>query len=508
MADTNTMQRQQTHPTFDRMSGHVVVSDNVNKINCCYHHHRQLLSDDREMFSEKKGDRNVVRKKIRSISEGNFQSCYASNKAEKFKLYRLSQGIESCAQAQALKIRKEEKELKKALSHLEAEKHKHATERKLKQAYFKFLTVDPHAVPRVDDTDAQAEDTNNVGDAMSLPNIHQRAMITSASTLEQDLKKVARIRAERNREVTPFYMEKTYNKFHQQDADDEKMTRGRSPSISSATPSSEIPTWKKESTKSTGSDSTRPIGSKSVTFEPIQIQSIGDLVEQRKNSLSNKKAKTLQNLALIRTKLVDDEYPTQNSSGNIVSSSNMKKGSHVFGPQLRSAESLRLKPQSSIALDKNKRIASYNTSSTFDLDDNSRRASSIVHRPVNVISSTDSTKFPSSSTLKSDSSLATLDSKSTLFSRKCSSIPSSNEPSFSSFLTPLERQELNTKIYRNTTQLDLDRRFRMLNEAQKLRRQTLVHENKAAFFKNLLKAKMIESASQVSRKPKNTVESL
>ena len=58
-------------------------------------------------------------KKVRSISEGNFHSCYASNKAEKFKFSRLSQGLESCAQAQALKLRKEEKELRKLYQNIE-----------------------------------------------------------------------------------------------------------------------------------------------------------------------------------------------------------------------------------------------------------------------------------------------------------------------------------------------------------------------------------------------------
>jgi len=69
-------------------------------------------------------------KKVRSISEGNFHSCYASNKAEKFKFRRLSQGLESCAQAQALKMRKEEKELMKLYQSIKREKEKNEYERK------------------------------------------------------------------------------------------------------------------------------------------------------------------------------------------------------------------------------------------------------------------------------------------------------------------------------------------------------------------------------------------
>jgi len=85
----------------------------------------------------------AVFKKIRSISDGNFHGCYASNKAEKFKFRRLSQGIESCAQAQALKSRKEEKELIKMLNVLEKEKEKHAKERRDKQYYSQLIkTVD------------------------------------------------------------------------------------------------------------------------------------------------------------------------------------------------------------------------------------------------------------------------------------------------------------------------------------------------------------------------------
>jgi len=74
-------------------------------------------------------------KKVRSISEGNFHSCYASNKAEKFKFGRLSQGLESCAQAQALKLRKEEKELLKLYQNIEKEKMKHEIEKKHNQFY-------------------------------------------------------------------------------------------------------------------------------------------------------------------------------------------------------------------------------------------------------------------------------------------------------------------------------------------------------------------------------------
>lgn len=74
-------------------------------------------------------------KKVRTISEGNFHSCYASNKAEKFKFRRLSQGLESCAQAQALKLRKEEKELIKVFQNLQHEKEKHLKERKDQKYY-------------------------------------------------------------------------------------------------------------------------------------------------------------------------------------------------------------------------------------------------------------------------------------------------------------------------------------------------------------------------------------
>ena len=76
-------------------------------------------------------------RKVRSISEGNFHSCYASNKAEKFKFRRLSQGLESCAQAQTMKLRKEEKELMKLYQNIQKEKMKHEIEQRHNQFYLK-----------------------------------------------------------------------------------------------------------------------------------------------------------------------------------------------------------------------------------------------------------------------------------------------------------------------------------------------------------------------------------
>ena len=65
-------------------------------------------------------------RKVRDIAEGNYHSVHASNKAEKFKLSKLAQGIESCRQAQVLKFRKEEKELLKTLDKFEREKSVHS----------------------------------------------------------------------------------------------------------------------------------------------------------------------------------------------------------------------------------------------------------------------------------------------------------------------------------------------------------------------------------------------
>eukprot|EP00794_Sanderia_malayensis_P009649 gene9649-10637_t len=67
-------------------------------------------------------------RKIREISEGNYNSIHASNKAEKFKFSKLAQGIESCRNAQVQKYRKEEKELRKTLEKINLEKSKHLSE--------------------------------------------------------------------------------------------------------------------------------------------------------------------------------------------------------------------------------------------------------------------------------------------------------------------------------------------------------------------------------------------
>ena len=68
------------------------------------------------------GSHRNLMKNVQSISEGNFASCYANNKAEKFKFRRVSQGIDSIAHAQLLKFRKEKQRLEGFLVTLNREK--------------------------------------------------------------------------------------------------------------------------------------------------------------------------------------------------------------------------------------------------------------------------------------------------------------------------------------------------------------------------------------------------
>jgi len=57
-----------------------------------------------------------------NISVSNFQSCFVNNKAEKFKLRRVNQGINGVAQARLMEYRKEERKMQKLLESFEKEK--------------------------------------------------------------------------------------------------------------------------------------------------------------------------------------------------------------------------------------------------------------------------------------------------------------------------------------------------------------------------------------------------
>lgn len=64
-------------------------------------------------------------RKLLGTSAGNYHGCYASNKAEKFKFRRVSMGLDSCAQAQAMKHRKEERKFHAMYQNLQKERRKH-----------------------------------------------------------------------------------------------------------------------------------------------------------------------------------------------------------------------------------------------------------------------------------------------------------------------------------------------------------------------------------------------
>ncbi|XP_057307260.1 uncharacterized protein LOC130645318 [Hydractinia symbiolongicarpus] len=160
---------------------------------------------------------NAALKKVVSISEGNFHGCYASNKAEKFKFRRLSLGLESCAQAQALKMRKQEKELHKVLHQLEKEKEKRHCERKDNQIY----------LHRVYDSDASRAEsfakpsTNRISlDLNSGEVVYCNS--PNASTYQCNKRNILKTRNARrssvcvsdSQEVIPFYMQNSYANYH------------------------------------------------------------------------------------------------------------------------------------------------------------------------------------------------------------------------------------------------------------------------------------------------------
>ena len=194
---------------------------------------------------------NVAYKKIRSISDGNFQGCYASNKAEKFKFRRLSQGIESCAQAQATKLRKEEQEIFKVYKALEKEKEKHKKERRHKQYYSQLFSSSLEDLDTESIADIKSHHTlsptrkyteklepshaglfisqikkisHNLDSAPSEQSVKHLSGISLDSSYSANINKERRNEKRRNtawnlkqkelNEVIPFYMQHSYKHYH------------------------------------------------------------------------------------------------------------------------------------------------------------------------------------------------------------------------------------------------------------------------------------------------------
>lgn len=236
-------------------------------------------------------------KKVRSISEGNFHSCYASNKAEKFKFGRLSQGLESCAQAQALKMRKEEKELLKLYQNIEKEKMKHEIEKKHNQFYL-AETRQQHQQQQqkkktTQSTEQNTMETRNIGEnnesksignlssnklqrsVADLPPLSTRSKYNSMDRCQQITtpkpnNKQSRTANNKSRrrsslpaklspsnEVIPFYMQHGYSHYHDTEHDyhgnnnsKHRFNSASSITSSRASPNTlEQPCWKQRKSK-------------------------------------------------------------------------------------------------------------------------------------------------------------------------------------------------------------------------------------------------------------------
>ena len=189
-----------------------------------------------------------------SISEGNFKSCYANNKAENFKFRRVSQGIESCAQAHLLKYRKEKGKLKGLLDILEKEKRIHKTQR-----------ASSHSVSSSDNDTFHCPNCLNTYAADSFEN-ETPVSCSSPANVDKDEyeaedkgetkgkkdrthsnskgKKSLR-RLTEFKEVTPFYLQHNYAHYHYDPRyDDSESSQSNS---TKAITASDKPSWTKES---------------------------------------------------------------------------------------------------------------------------------------------------------------------------------------------------------------------------------------------------------------------
>ena len=227
---------------------------------------------------------NVAYKKIRSISDGNFQGCYASNKAEKFKFRRLSQGIESCAQAQATKLRKEEQEIFKIYKALEKEKEKHKNERRHKQYYSQLLKnsvedLDAESITNIKSHDALSPTrkyteklepsragsfisrikkiSQNLHSAPSEQSAKHLSPISLGSSYSANVNKERKNEKRRNtawnlkqkelNEVIPFYMQHSYKHYHYDPRYDNLLSNQDNELQEENHAVTEEPSWKKTS---------------------------------------------------------------------------------------------------------------------------------------------------------------------------------------------------------------------------------------------------------------------
>jgi len=221
-------------------------------------------------------------RKVRSISEGNFHSCYASNKAEKFKFKRLSQGLESCAQAQTMKLRKEEKELTKLYQNIQKEKMKHEIEQRHNQFYLK------------NSQKKHGKENQQLNSSMSslkrLPSIPSDPRHKSQpSTADKRNRRCSlQPKLSPSNEVIPFYMQHGYSHYHNDPHYDHLMDverKSKQDLSGDDIATLDEPSWKQKSTK-LARLKTRRNAITSVNSE--QLAFLRDLEGKRRSSIDSR----------------------------------------------------------------------------------------------------------------------------------------------------------------------------------------------------------------------------
>jgi len=252
---------------------------------------------------------NII-KTTQNISEGNYHSCYTSNKAEKFKLKKVTQGIDSCAHAQMNEINKEKRNLEEYLQLLRTEKNVRASSVK----------------PQEEKEEAEEEEPE---DSASRVNFRcpecEVVYVDEENETNQDVRRADTGREKRKNKsakkceraskpgsgsihhVTPFYMQHGYSHYHYDPYYDEPGARTGTPG-KSETPANDrkTPAWRDRSQES-GNQWGRIPG---LDADPVNYQSANFMNDIDENLQNFKKLSVNGDEELKKMKTVSSDRTT------------------------------------------------------------------------------------------------------------------------------------------------------------------------------------------------------
>lgn len=192
---------------------------------------------------------NAIIKTAQNISETNFQSCYANNKAEKFKLQRLRQGIESCSQAHLTEFRREQRIMEQSFHSLEREKKNHKTRKTANIGSKQLLVEGSYHCPNCETTYLE-ESCDEVpcqagsGEEKLKSNYQNKGRRSGKEQRKGKKKKPLR---KEFKQVVPFYLQKNYTHYHYDPRYDGEEDSSQSNSDTNDIANDGAPCWRKES---------------------------------------------------------------------------------------------------------------------------------------------------------------------------------------------------------------------------------------------------------------------